>query len=159
MANLTSMANTGLGQFAGMNNTAPPGSDAVGRGLLGWLGASQGMLQQPQFQPPPQIQAPSMPSFLQQYAGQQPQAAGSVTINIGSGQGSVGPGPSHSIDLSNARSALSQVQGMAAAQPQQQPQGSPAALDPYRPATPDDVKRIWSQPSGVAGPMMMAANR
>jgi hypothetical protein len=61
MANLTSMANTGLGQFAGMNNTAPPGSDAVGRGLLGWLGASQGMLQQPQFQPPPQIQAPSMP--------------------------------------------------------------------------------------------------
>jgi hypothetical protein len=137
----TSMANQGLSQFSQMNNTAPPGSDAVGRGLLGWLGNAQTALSQ--FQPPPQIQAPQMPSFLQSFAGQGqqqsvPQGAGQVTINIGGGG-------SPQVQQAPQQNPFGSG-GLGPIGAGQQGGTSSPMLEPYRPATPDDVMARWQQP-------------
>ncbi len=132
------VANAGLGQFMGLNNTVQPGSDAAGKGLLAYLDMMQGKLGQ--MSPTlPQVQSPALPPMLQQFSGQPaPSAAAGpvapITINIGGGQ----PGPA----------APQPVAATAPAQPL-------PMLDKMRPATTQDVAALWGQ--GGATPMNRAS--
>lgn len=158
LGNLTSMANTGLGQFAQLNNTVEPGSDAAGRGLLGWLTGAEQMVNRVGAAPP-QVQPPPLPPMLQSFAGGQqpgpvsqpaPTGAGSVTINIGGGQPTVNQTPPPA-PASSPAPGFGGGPYQGAPNPNALGAGTGVAmLDRMKPATPQDVLRVY----GRGGPQV-----
>lgn len=137
-----SMANTGLGQFAALNNYIQPGSDAGGRALLGWMNLAQRGLNQ--YQAPPRIESPALPPMLQSFAGPQAQSspsAGSVTINIG-------PGQQPTQQTAYQPQAMSVPQTSYGGAPAFNGMTQPSALHEYQPATPDLVSQFFANRYG-----------